>query len=104
MLYVSLRSSRLNYYSVLKTAPKPERDRSALEFFLRYIPVFDYPEAAASDYAVIRAALQQSGRMIGPNDLFIAAHARNLKLTLVTNNVREFGRVPGLLVENWAAA
>ena len=86
----------------LAVSPRPERDRFAVEFFLQWIPVLDYPEAAASDYAAIRATLQQAGRMIGPNDLFMAAHARSLGLTLVTNNVREFGRVPGLQVENWA--
>ena len=45
---------------------------------------------------------KMSGTVIGANDLFIAAHARCLGLTLVTNNAREFGRVPGLKVENWA--
>jgi tRNA(fMet)-specific endonuclease VapC len=55
----------------------------------------------ALHYAQIRAALKVSGTMIGANDLFIAAHARCLGFILVTNNVREFGRVQGLDVENW---
>ena len=49
----------------------------------------------------IRAQLQQAGKTIGANDLFIAAHARALGLTLVTNNLRGFERVPGLAIENW---
>ena len=55
-------------------------------------------------YADIRNRLERAGRSIGPNDLLIAAHARALGLTLVTDNVREFSRVPGLAVENWLAA
>jgi len=49
----------------------------------------------------IRADLRKTGTMIGANDLFIAAHARSLGLTLVTNNTREFGRVSRLVIENW---
>ena len=56
---------------------------------------------AALHYAQIRAALKASGTMIGANDLFIAAHARSLELTLVTNNTEEFGRVQDLHIENW---
>jgi tRNA(fMet)-specific endonuclease VapC len=54
-------------------------------------------------YGEIRAHLQRMGEPIGQNDLFIAAHARALGLVLVTNNVREFDKVPGLDVENWLA-
>ena len=54
-------------------------------------------------YADIRAALERAGAPIGNNDLFIAAHARSRGMTLVTHNVREFRRVPGLRVEDWLA-
>lgn len=54
-------------------------------------------------YAEVRVALEKMGQPIGHNDLLIAAHARALELTLVTDNVREFSRVPGLRVENWLA-
>ncbi|MGH8490111.1 MAG: type II toxin-antitoxin system VapC family toxin [Gammaproteobacteria bacterium] len=54
-------------------------------------------------YADIRNRLERTGRSIGPNDLLIAAHARALGLTLVTDNIREFSRVPSLSVENWLA-
>ncbi|MEQ1871997.1 MAG: PIN domain-containing protein, partial [Vicinamibacterales bacterium] len=55
----------------------------------------------ALHYAEIRADLKRRGVMIGANDLFIAAHARTLALTLVTNNTAEFERVPNLRIENW---
>ena len=54
-------------------------------------------------YADIRNRLERAGRSIGPNDLLIAAHTRALGLTLVTDNMRAFSRVPGLAVENWLA-
>ena len=84
-------------------SPNPERDRGAAEDFLVNVPTLDFPDEAAAHYADIRADLKKRGNMIGANDLFLAAHARCLGLTLVTNNLREFGRVTGLTVENWAA-
>jgi|SRR5580692_4044682 len=83
-------------------SPRRQRDQEALGEFLSYMQVLDYPAAASTDYGLIRADLKQRGAMIGANDLFIAAHARHLGLTLVTNNTREFSRVLGLKVENWA--
>jgi tRNA(fMet)-specific endonuclease VapC len=82
-------------------SPRRPQDTAALDAYLRYIEVLDYPEEAASHYAEIRAHLKTQGAMIGANDLFIASHARVLDLTLVTNNTREFSRVPGLRIENW---
>lgn len=84
-----------------KVSPRPQRDAGALKDFLGAATVLDFPEAAADHYADIRAALQARGRPIGANDLFLAAHARCLGLTLVTNNTREFARVPGLALDNW---
>jgi tRNA(fMet)-specific endonuclease VapC len=60
-----------------------------------------FDNAAARDYATIRAHLFASGQPIGPNDMLIAAIARSRNATLVTNNVAEFSRVPGLLIESW---
>lgn len=65
------------------------------------IPVLPLPQEAAATYGAIRAHLEARGTMIGNNDLWIAAHARAEGLVLVTNNEREFKRVPGLKVENW---
>lgn len=86
----------------VEISPRQQKDRAALEFFLQHIQVLDYPADAAADYGNIRAALKARGALIGPNDTLIAAHARCLGLTLVTNNTREFKRVPGLKIENWA--
>ncbi len=72
-----------------------------VEDFASRLEVLPYTARASQHYGQIRAHLEQSGRPIGVNDLHIAAHARSEGLTLVTNNVAEFSRVPGLLVENW---
>jgi tRNA(fMet)-specific endonuclease VapC len=66
------------------------------------LPVQSLPETAAESYGTIRAELERKGEMIGNNDLWIAAHAKAAGLTLVTNNEREFRRVRGLKVQNWA--
>jgi tRNA(fMet)-specific endonuclease VapC len=68
------------------------------------IPVEPVPSAAAVSYGRMRAELERRGAIISNNDLWIAAHALSADLTLVTNNEREFRRVPGLMVENWASA
>lgn len=85
----------------VEVSPRREQDRAAVTAFLQYVQVLELPDAAADHYAKIRAGLKTIGAMIGANDLFLAAHARSLGLTLVTNNAREFHRVPGLLLENW---
>ena len=82
-------------------SPRQQQDATALRAFLPYVEVLEFPDGAANHYAEIRADLKRRGQMIGANDLFIAAHARWLGLTLVTNNTGEFGRVKGLKVENW---
>jgi tRNA(fMet)-specific endonuclease VapC len=76
----------------------------ALNAFLRFVEVLDFPDEASLHYAKIRADLKTLGTMIGANHLFIAAHARSLGLMLVTNNTREFGRVRDLAIENWTLA
>jgi len=85
----------------VEVSPRRQKDQAALDEFLRYVAVLDYPAAAALDYARIRAHLKVRGTMIGSNDLLIAAHALCLGLTLVTNNTKEFGRVQRLKIENW---
>ena len=73
----------------------------ALRIFLAGIKIFPFDETAAIEYGNIRATLERRGTPIGANDLLIAAHARSLNLTLITNNLKEFNRVDGLRVENW---
>ena len=85
----------------VELSPRRGQDEVALNAFLGYVEVLDFPDNAASDYANIRADLKTHGTMIGANDLFIAAHARSLGLTLVTNNTDEFRRVQNLTIENW---
>jgi tRNA(fMet)-specific endonuclease VapC len=94
--------SRCELMYGVEVSPRRERDQAALDAYMRHVAVLDYPSEAVLDYAVIRADLKERGTMIGANDLLIAAHARCLGLTLVTNNVREFSRVQGLKLENWA--
>lgn len=72
-----------------------------VEAILNWITVLPYDDAAARAYGFIRTELERKGTPIGWGDLFIAAHAHSLDMTLVTNNTREFARVPGLKVENW---
>jgi len=84
-------------------SPRPKADEAAVAAFLTHVAVLDFPDEAAPHYAAIRGHLKRRGMMIGANDLLIAAHARAAGLTLVTNNTSEFGRVPQLKIENWAA-
>jgi tRNA(fMet)-specific endonuclease VapC len=88
----------------VEISPRRQQDELALNAFLRYVEVLDFPDAASVHYAKIRADLKMLGTMIGANDLFIAAHARSLGLKLVTNNTRDFGRVRDLAMENWTLA
>jgi tRNA(fMet)-specific endonuclease VapC len=85
----------------VEVSPKRRQDEAAVEAFLRHVEVLDFPDEAAVHYAKIRADLKMRGTMIGANDLLIAAHARSLGLTLITNNTREFGRVRNLAIDNW---
>lgn len=80
-----------------------ERLAEAVERVLDAIPVLILEQPVDEHYANIRSDLQSRGTPIGPNDLLIAAHARSLGLTLVTENEREFLRVSQLKVENWQA-
>lgn len=72
-----------------------------VELALSWLTVRPYDDEAAHAYGRIRSDLERKGQPIGLGDLFIAAHAKSLNLTLVTNNIREFSRVEGLKVENW---
>jgi tRNA(fMet)-specific endonuclease VapC len=65
------------------------------------LDVLPFDDRAAADYGRLRAELRRAGQPAGPLDMLIGAHARSAGLILVTNNVREFARMPGLRVENW---
>lgn len=77
------------------------KNREALEKFLTPIEIVDYGFEATVEYGIIRAELEKKGIPIGPLDTLIASHAKSLDVILVTNNVREFERIPGLKIENW---
>ena len=85
----------------VEVSPRRTQDAAALAAFLPYVESMEFDEDAAQHYAEIRADLKRRGAMIGANDLFIAAHATALRLTLVTNNTTEFERVADLRVDNW---
>jgi tRNA(fMet)-specific endonuclease VapC len=97
--------SVITYGELLYGAAKSAQQTIAIERLrelIRLLPALPLPENAAEKYGAIRAELESKGEMIGNNDLWIAAHALAAKLTLVTNNEKEFRRVRGLKVQNWA--
>ena len=81
----------------------PSENQEALEQFLLPLVVLDFDRQAARAYGKLRTLLESRGRVIGALDMLIAAHALSQNLPLATNNVKEFSRVPGLKVLNWAA-
>ena len=91
-------ASELGYGAVKK---RSERLSSLIENILERLDVVAYEAAATAHYADIRDQLTRDGNLIGPMDLLIAAHARALNLTFVTDNTGEFSRVHGLKLENW---
>jgi len=88
-------------YGVSKSS-KPTENQLALTTFLAPLQIVDFPATASLSFGKIRAFLEKKGTPIGNYDLLIAAHALCTGLTLVTNNVKEFARIPGLHIENWA--
>jgi tRNA(fMet)-specific endonuclease VapC len=79
------------------------RNEQALNEFLTFVQVLDWPAEAARLYGEIRAELEAKGRAIGAMDLLIAAHAARERVTLVTRNSKEFGRIRQLNIESWEA-
>lgn len=80
---------------------RPAQNERALEQFLLPLEVVEFGHEAAVAYGTIRAVLEKRGTPIGPLDTLIAAQAVSMNLTLVTNNIREFERVPDLSLDNW---
>ncbi len=88
------------YYGVKKKASI--KLEIAVSEFLLPLEKMSFDENAALHYGEIRSELESKGKIIGANDLFIAAHARSINATLITNNTREFNRVSNLKVEDWS--
>jgi len=80
---------------------QPERNLADIERFAASLETVPFHFSAATHFGQLRAELYSAGKPIGPYDMIIAGHARALGLVIVTNNVKEFRRVPGLRVENW---
>lgn len=96
--------SSITFAELIHGAQKSERVEHNLrqvEDFTSRLEIFKYGEKAAVHYGDIRAVLEKKGKIIGVNDLHIAAHARSEALTLVSNNLKEFDRVDALRTENW---
>lgn len=78
-----------------------EKNQAALDGFILPLEIAVFDESAASYYGALRASLERKGTPIGAMDLMIGAHALSQNLTIVTNNVREFNRIPHLVVVDW---
>ncbi len=87
-------------FGVAKSS-KPQQNNEALQSFVAPLEILPFDDRAACRYGEIRAYLEKKGQPIGSLDMLIAAHSSSLALTLVTNNLREFKKVPGLTVESW---
>ena len=87
-------------YGVSKST-KPEQNHVALAQFVAPLEILPYGDEAAQHYGAIRAQLEKKGTPIGSLDMLIAAHALSIACTLVTNNKKEFIRIPNLKIENW---
>lgn len=87
-------------YGAEKSARRLENLQAIGQFVAR-LDVLEFSAKAAAHYGQIRAALERTGKIVGPHDMLIGAHARAEGLTVVTNNMREFRRIPGLRTENW---
>lgn len=99
-LYVSSVTEAELRYGAEKSA-NPDKNHSNLDRFFLTLPVLNYDRAASREYGKIRLDLEKKGTPIGPYDMLIASHAKSLNLVLVTNNSREFTRIPDLRVEDW---
>lgn len=96
----SITVAELDEYGVAKSQQQ-EQNRTALLQFLLPLEIVEFNQAAATIYGTIRSDLESRGLIIGAMDMLIASHALSLGVTLVTNNVREFSRIPTLPLENW---
>jgi len=93
------KNKRLHQQS--KNAGKPNINEEVIDQFVNHLNVAKFDSLAADAYGDIRAELEQKGQLIGSEDLLIAAHAVSINSILVTNNIKEFEKVPNLTIENW---
>jgi tRNA(fMet)-specific endonuclease VapC len=93
--------AELTYGVQASAVAKRKQNQSVLDSLVLHLAVLDWPSAAATYYSEIRSDLKKLGAQLGAADLMIAAHARAIGAVVVTNNVKDFGRVKGLEIENW---
>jgi tRNA(fMet)-specific endonuclease VapC len=93
--------TELTYGVQASASAKRKHNQAVLDSLALHLAVLDWPQEAAQHFAEIRVDLKRRGAQLGAADLMIAAHARALGAFVVTNNVKDFGRVKGLQVENW---
>lgn len=93
--------AELTYGVQASSTAKRKQNQITLDSLALHLAVLDWPQTAAKNYAEIRADLKKRGAQLGAADLMIAAHAIAIDAIVVTNNVKDFGRVKGLEVENW---
>ncbi len=97
----SITLAELNYGA--EKSEKKDQNRQALEQFVIPFNILPFDVVATKTYGIIRASLEKQGKPIGALDFLIAAHALSLNAVLVTNNTKEFSRVPHLTIENWVS-
>ena len=85
----------------IENSMTPEKNADVLRTFLTTVEILSFDSLAAVEYGCVRVKLKRAGTPIGDRDTLIAAHAKSVRLTLVTNNTHEFGRIEGLALENW---
>ncbi len=88
------------YYGLARST-RPDQERAGVEALLSAVSVLPFDRKAAEGYGMLRRYLERRGEIIGQFDLLIASHALSASATLVTNNTREFARVPTLTLEDW---
>ena len=91
-------------YTGVEKCADPPRERSKVSLLLGTLSILPFDDSAANAAARVRAALESQGQMIGPYDVMLAGQAISIGLVLVTHNVSEFSRVPGLTIEDWQAS
>jgi len=102
-LYIStITLAELEFGNANANSLYKERNQLALLEFLSIMGIKLFDENAAKEYGIIKKDLKDRNYLIGPFDMLIGAHVKSLNMTLVTNNVREFDRIQGLKIENWA--
>jgi tRNA(fMet)-specific endonuclease VapC len=101
-LGISVVSAGELYHRAAKSA-QPQPEMRKVQELLTLLRPIDFGSEAALAYGLVRSFLERNGQVIGPLDMLIAAHALSADATLVTHNTLEFGRLPGLRVEDWTA-